>query len=72
MLMSALLVLTIVNNGVPTLKEALPVVVTLDIGCWVTDTNVKVLMHKHTHKHNRTAIELFSVKHFMLQTDWLN
>ena len=39
------MVLTTVNNCVPTLGEALPVAVTLDIGCWVTDTSVKVLMH---------------------------
>ena len=45
MLMSALRVLTTVNNCVPTLQEALPVAVTLDIGCWVMDTSVKVYIY---------------------------
>ena len=45
MLMSALRVLTTVNKGVPTLEEALPVAVTLDISCRVMDTSVEVVMH---------------------------
>ena len=44
MLMNVLLVLTTVNNSVPTLQEALLVDVTLDIGCWLMDTIVKVLV----------------------------
>ena len=47
MLMSVLLVLTTVNNSVPTLQEDLYVDAILDIGCWLMDTSVKVLVIMH-------------------------
>ena len=47
--MSVLLVLTTVNNSVPTLQEALPVDVILDIVCWLMDISVKVLVHTNIH-----------------------
>ena len=47
MLMNVLLVPTTVINCVPTLQEALPVDVTLDMSCWLMDTNVKVLVTMH-------------------------
>ena len=49
MLMNVLLVLTTVNNCVPTLQEVLPVDVTLDMSCWLMAMSVKVLLHGNTH-----------------------
>ena len=44
-LMSVLLVLTTVNNSVPTLQEAFLVVVILDMCCWLMDMNVEVMVY---------------------------
>ena len=48
MSMSVLLVLTTVNNCVPTLQEAITVVVTVDMSCRLMDTSVKVFVTMHS------------------------
>ena len=79
MSMSVLLVLTTVNNCVPTLQEDITVVVTVDMSCWLMDTSVKVLItmhseplltvHKllnmttHTHAHTNTYTQTHSHPH---------
>ena len=52
--MSVLLVLTTVNNSVPTLQEAITVDVTLDMSCWLMDTSVEVIRHTHTTHMSRS------------------